>query len=84
VLSVRGLLNSALVVSKLRICADRPQDLAGRIYYRVGPIYDYVMAASHRDYLLAALRKGQQFGLKLHIIGAAVLIRADIDERLVA
>jgi len=42
------------------------------------------MAASLRDYLLTVLREGQQFSLKLDIIGAALLIRADIDERLVA
>jgi hypothetical protein len=84
VLTVREFLNSALAVSKLGVCADRPHDLAGRIYYSVRPIYDYVMAASRPDYLLAVLRKGQQFRLKLDIIGATVLIRADIDERLVA
>jgi hypothetical protein len=42
------------------------------------------MAASHCDYLLAVLRKGQQLSLELDIIRVAVLIRADIYEGLVA
>ena len=75
---------SALVASELGICAHRPNHLVGRVYYNVRPIYDYVMAASGRDYLLAVLRKRQQFSLKLDIVGAAILIRADINERLVA
>ena len=77
-------LKSAPVVLELGICADRPHHLDGRVCYSVWSIYDYVMAASLRDYLLTVLREGQQFSLKLDIIGAALLIRADIDERLVA
>jgi hypothetical protein len=77
-------LKSAPVVLELGICADRPHHLDGRVYYSVRSIYDYVVAASLRDYLLTVLREGQQFSLKLDIIGAALLIRADIDERLVA
>ncbi len=42
------------------------------------------MPAILRNEFFAVLRKGQQIILQFDVIGAAVPIRADIDERLVA